>query len=50
MRIKTLLCNSIIIAGKNKDVARWLAECEAELEKSREKENKMYQAMFQAKI
>ena len=38
------------VAGKNKDVARWLAECETELSKSREKENKMYQAMFQSKL
>ena len=38
-----------IFAGKNKEVARWLAECETELEKSREKENKMYQAMFKPK-
>ena len=38
-----------IFAGKNKEVARWLAECETELEKSREKENKMYQAMFKSK-
>ena len=42
-----LLCWTV--AGKNKDVARWLAECETELEKSREKASKMYQAMFQSK-
>ena len=38
-----------LLVGKTKDLARWLAECETELEKSKEKENKMYQAMFQAK-
>ena len=38
-----------LFAGKTKDLARWLAECETELEKSKEKENKMYQAMFQSK-
>ena len=44
------LLNSIFFAGKNKDVTRLLAECETELGKSREKENKMYQAMFKSKV
>ena len=37
---------SALSGGKNKDVGRWLAQCDTELEKSKEKESKMYQAMF----
>jgi len=36
-------------AGKNKDVGKWLRQCDQELEKRRSKEKKMYQEMFQTK-
>ena len=36
----------VTVSGKNKDLARFLAECEAELGKSRQRESEMYQAMF----
>ena len=35
--------------GKNKDVGKWLRQCDQELEMRRSKEKKMYQEMFQSK-
>ena len=37
---------SELSGGSNKDVARWLRQCDLELEKSKNKEKKMYQEMF----
>ena len=36
-------------AGKDKDVGKWLRQCDQELEKRRSKEKKMYQEIFQTK-
>ena len=38
-----------VSGGKNKDVAKWLKQCDAELERSKKKEKQMYKEMFQSK-
>ena len=38
-----------VSGGKNKDVAKWLKQCDMELEKSKNKEKRMYKEMFQSK-
>ena len=38
-----------ISGGKNKDVFRWLKQCNDEIERSRKKEKQMYKEMFQSK-
>ena len=38
-----------VSGGKNKDVAKWLSQCDMELEKSKNKEKRMYKEMFQSK-
>ena len=38
-----------VSGGKNKDVAKWLKQCDLELEKSKNKEKRMYKEMFQSK-
>ena len=35
-----------ISGGKNKDVAKWIRQCDVQLEKNKNKEKKMYQEMF----
>jgi len=40
---------SELSGGKNKDVGKWLRQCDKELEMRRSKEKKMYQEMFKPK-
>ena len=37
---------SEISEGKNKDVAKWLRQCDIEIEKMKHREKKMYKEMF----
>ena len=38
-----------ISGGKNKDVAKWLRDCDIEIDKIKNKEKRMYQEMFKPK-
>ena len=38
-----------ISEGKNKDVAKWIRQCDVELEKSKNQQKRMYQEMFNSK-
>ena len=38
-----------VSGGKNKDIPKWLSQCDAELERSKKKEKQMYKEMFQSK-
>ena len=40
---------SELSGGKNKEVGKWLKQCDKELELRRSKEKKMYQEMFKSK-